>query len=253
MSPLNLNDLIAFSITVVAALVLLFSLLTRRKRKSTTKNNLPLTSILSAFQHESAETGKKLVFILGDGISDRSASISSALGLSVWQDSAKKSVFNDEQGRAVIGSGSLSAISQMILRGVYQDAVAIELFKSDQTILGGLTDAASVTGALPEVNSLTNAAVALIGNFSPLAGLVVEMAGSKRLPAVAAADTLNAQATFFVTTPLALLGENYYGAEFSLNRETEGSVQLRAQDWLRIVFIIALLAGALMKLTGVLP
>jgi hypothetical protein len=214
---------------------------------------MPVSSAISAFQHEAAENGKRLTFGLGDGFSGRSISISGLLGLSVWRDSAAKAVFNDQPSQTVNGSGSLTAISQMVLRGVYQDAVAVELFKPEQILLGGVTDAANVAGLIPEVNHSSNTAVVLIGNFPPLSGLAVNLAVRKQVPIIAMADTLTAQATFFLFTPLSILGEDYYGAEVNLYKQTNSVAQLRVQDWLRVLAIVALLIGAMFKLTGAIP
>ena len=253
MTPITMNDLAALAIVLVAVVALMVNLLTQRRRSDLGLKIMPASSAISAFQHEAAEKGTRLTFGLGDGFSSHAVSASGFLGLSVWRDSAARAVFNDQLSQAVSGSGTLTTISQMVLRGVYQGAVAVELFRPEQVLLGGVTDAASVAGLLPEVNHPANSAVVLIGNFAPLAGLATNLAGRKQLPIIAMADTLTAQATFFVTTPFNSLGEDYYGAEVSLSRQTNAFAQLRAQDWLRIAAILALLVGALLKLTGVMP
>jgi hypothetical protein len=253
LTPLTLSDLVALVIVVLAVLALLVNLVIQRKRTSSGFKIVPAITAIPAFQHEAAEKGKRLTFGLGDGFSNRSVSLSSLVGLSVWHDTSARAVFNDQPTQAVSGNGALTMISQMVLRGVYQDAVAVELFRPEQVLLGGVSEAASVAGLLPEVNRADNSAVVMIGSFTPLAGLAVNLAASKHLPTVAMADTLSAQATFFITTPLATLGEDFYGAELSLSRQPGASAQLRAQDWLRAAAIIALLIGALLKLTGVVP
>lgn len=252
MGPSTLSDLIAFVIVVLAALALLFNLVIQRKRTNLGLKNVPAVNAISAFQHEAAEKGKRLTFGLGEGFTNRSVSPNSLVGLSVWRDTAARAVFNDQPTQAVNGAGALTMISQMVLRGVYQDAVAVELFRPEQVLLGGVSEAASVAGLLPEINQSTNSAIAMLGSFTPLAGLAANLATRKHLPIVAMADTLNAQATFFVTTPLATLGEDFYGAEVSFSKPLGASAQLRAQDWLRLAAIMALLIGALLKLTGVM-
>jgi hypothetical protein len=252
LTPLTLSDLVAFVIVVLAALALLVNLVFQRKRTNFGLKNVPAVTAISAFQHEAAEKGKRLTFGFGDGFSNRSVSLNSLVGLSVWRYTAARAVFNDQPTQAVSGTGALTMISQMVLCGVYQDAVAVELFRPEHVLLGGVSEAASVAGLLPEINQDANSAVAMLGSFTPLSGLAANLATRKHLPIVAMVDTLNAQATFFVTTPLATLGEDFYGAEVSLSRQPGASAQLRTQDWLRVAAIIALLIGALLKLTGVM-
>ncbi|MGB4596110.1 MAG: DUF6754 domain-containing protein [Anaerolineaceae bacterium] len=253
MTSLPLSDLIALVIVFLAAMALLVNLILQRKQNDPELKSVPAVTAISAFQHEAAENGKRLTFGLGDGFSTRSVSLNSLVSLSAWRDTAARAVFNDQPSQSVSGDGALTMISQMVQRGVYQDAVAVELFKPEQILLGGVTDAANVAGLLPEVTHSANSAVVLIGSFTPLAGLAVNLAGRKQLPIVAVSDTLTAQATFFVTTSLSSLGEDYYASEVSRPRQSNASVQWRAQDWLRIAAIVALLMGALFKLTGVMP
>ena len=253
MTPLTINDVIALIIVALAGLSLVANLLINRKHSNLEPKNSPTVTALLAFQHEAAEKGKRLTFGLGEGFSERSHSIGNTLGLSVWRDAATRAVFNDLPSQAVSGNGALAIIGQMVLRGVYKDALAIELFKPEYVLLAGVSSAVNLAGLLPEVNQESNQAVALIGSFAPLAGLAANLSARKQLPMIGMADTLPAQATFFATTPLAALGEDYFGAELSQSKTAQASAQLHAQDWLRVAAIVALLIGALLKLTGVLP
>lgn len=253
MTPLTTNDVVALIAVALAGVCLLANVLLNRKRRNLEFKKSPTVTALLAFQHEAAEQGKRLTFGLGEGFSDRAVSIGNWLGMSVWQDAARRAVFNDHPSQAVSGSGPLVMISQMVLRGVYQDAVALELFKPEQVLLGGVSSAANMAGLLPEINQETNQAVALIGSFGPMAGLAANLSARKQLPMIGIADTLPTQATFFASTPLTTLGEDYFGAELSRSNTANASAQLQAQDWLRVAAVLALLIGALLKLTGAIP
>lgn len=253
MIALSFNDIIAVAIAILTILALFVSWLVSRSKVRSEMRAIEAVSAVEAFQHEAAEKGKRLLFGLVDGLTPQAASVNALAGLGIWRETSARAVFNDQPAQAITGEGSLALLSQMVLRGVYQDAVAVELFKTEQAQLGGLSAAAGAAGLLPEVNQPSNAAVILIGNHSPIASLAANLAGRKNLPLAAISDTLTAQSAFLISAPLSTQGEDYYAAQTAFKLQSKAGLQLRALDILRALTVLALLIGAVLKLTGVIP
>lgn len=253
MIALSLNDITAVVIVALAILALFVGWLISRSKARSEMRAIEAVSAVEAFQHEAAEKGKRLLFGLGEGLTSQAASVNALAGLDMWREASARAVFNDQPTQAVLGEGSLALLSQMVLRGVYRDAVAVELFKTEQAQLGGLGAAAGVAGLLPEVNQTSNAAVILVGNHSPMALLAANLASRKSLPLAAISDTLTAQSVFLISALMSTQGEDYFAAQTVFKTGQKAGAQLRALDILRALTVLALLVGAVLKLTGVLP
>jgi len=244
-------DLLALAIVCLALLSLAISLLTSRKHpyRNLRKNEALLDA--EKLMHEAAEKGLRLTIGLGVNQVSSAPAPANLAGLPVLRLMSRRSVFNDQPAQALAGDGALAALCQLIVRGKYQNALATELFKPDFGLLAGATPYASLAGLLPEVNYRANAGVFLIGSQRPETILAASLAEQKDLPLVAGTDDLSAQAVLLATNARLCLGEDALNAGAALESDPGAAASVRAQDWLRVLAVLGLLAGAVLKLLGV--
>ena len=62
---------------------------------------------------------------------------------------------------------------------------------------------------------------------------------------------LSAQAVLLATNARLCLGEDALNAGAALESDPGAAASVRAQDWLRVLAVLGLLAGAILKLLGV--
>ncbi len=244
-------DLLAIAIVCLALLSLAIALLTSRKHPySNLRKNEALLDA-EKLMHEAAEKGLRLTIGLGVSQVSSAPTPANLAGLPVLRLMSRRSVFNDQPAQALAGDGALAALGQLIVRGKYQNALATELFKPDFGLLAGATPYAYLAGLLPEVNYRANAGVFLLGSQRPETILAASLAEQKDLPLVAGTDDLSAQAVLLATNARLCLGEDALNAGAALESDPGAAASVRAQDWLRVLAVLGLLAGAVLKLLGV--
>ncbi len=246
-------DLLSLAIVLLALLSLGLNLLIHRKYpyRCLRKNDALLDA--EKLMHAAAEKGLRLTIGLGANPNNSVPAPASLAGLPVLRLMTMRSVFNDRPAQALSGDGALASLSQLIVRGKYQNALATELFKPDFGLLAGAAPYAYLAGLLPEVNYRANAGVFLIGRHRPETLLAANLADQKGIPLVAGSDELSTQAVLFATNARLCLGEDALYAGAALETDASAAAALRAQDWLRVLAALGLLAGAVLKLLGAWP
>jgi len=121
----------------------------------------------------------------------------------------------------------------------------------DYALLAGLSPFGYLAGLLPQVASCANAGVILYGSHRPESLLAVNFAESKGYPVIALSDDLSAQAVLLASSARLSFGEDYYDGGASLEANQAAAAAWRAQDLLRILIALGLLAGAVLRLLGV--
>ncbi|MFZ3069885.1 MAG: DUF6754 domain-containing protein [Anaerolineaceae bacterium] len=253
MPELTLNDLVALGIVLIALVVLLINLVAHRTGPFRDLRKVAAFDQVESLMHESAEKGQRLVIGLGPNLADQAPSVAGLNGLPILKVISRRSVFNDQPSQAVSGDGSLACLSQMIVRGAYQNALAPELFKPDYGLLAGSTPYSHLAGLLPDINHRANAGVILCGQFRPETILALDLAERKNMPMIAMSDSLSAQAVFFASSAVVCLGEDYFSSGETLRHSPATAASLRTQDALRVLITLGLLVGAVLKIAGVLP
>jgi hypothetical protein len=245
---LNLNDIVAIALCALALVALSVSLWAHRRNPYAGLRKTRAVANSAALSQAAAEQGQRLIMALGTG---PALSVNSLAGLSVLEALSRRSIFTDQPVHAVSGSGVLASLSQSVVRGTYQGAVAPELFKPDDALLAGLTPFGYLTGLLPQAASRANAGLLLYGPHRPESILAVDLAERKGYPVVALSPDLSAQAVLLASSADVGLGEDYYDAGASLLENRSAAAAQHAQDVLRILIAIGLLAGAILRMLGV--
>jgi len=248
MPVLSLNDLVAIGLCVLALLALGMNLLVHRKHPYIGLRKTSAVRSSEILSQAAAEQGKRLTIGLGLDVAD---SVTAMASLPMLAALIRRSIFTDQPVRATSGGGTLASLSQSVVRGTYQGAVAPELFKPDYALLAGLSPYAYLAGLLLQAASRANAGIMLYGPHRPESLLAADIAERKGNPVIALTSDLSAQAVLLASSAQLSFGEDYFDGGASLEVNPSAAASLRAQDLLRIVITIGLIAGAVLRLLGV--
>jgi hypothetical protein len=248
MPTLSLNDLVAIGLCVLALLALGMNLLMHRKHPYIGLRKTSAVRSSEILSQAAAEQGKRLTIGLGLDVAD---SVTAMASLPMLAALIRRSIFTDQPVRATSGGGTLASLSQSVVRGTYQGAVAPELFKPDYALLAGLSPYAYLAGLLPQAASRANAGIMLYGPHRPESLLAADIAERKGNPVIALTSDLSAQAVLLASSAQLSFGEDYFDGGASLQVNSSAAAALQAQDLLRIVITIGLIAGAVLRLLGV--
>lgn len=248
MPVLSLNDLVAIGLCVLALLALGMNLLVHRKHPYIGLRKTSAVRSSEILSQAAAEQGKRLTIGLGLDVAD---SVTAMASLPMLAALTRRSIFTDQPVHATSGGGTLASLSQSVVRGTYQGAVAPELFKPDYALLAGLSPYAYLAGLLPQAASRANAGIMLYGPHRPESLLAADIAERKGNPVIALTSDLSAQAVLLASSAQLSFGEDYFDGGASLQVNPSAAASLRAQDLLRIVITIGLIAGAVLRLLGV--
>ena len=253
MLPIDLNDLVATGIVGLVVVVMALVWLTNRKPPSEPYESISAYEGVDALMHRSSEEGKALLIGMGEGFLGQNLGLGDSVGLSIEQNMLNRSVFNDQPTRSFSGDGALACISQLIVHGAYENAMATELFRSDHAQFTGHGSFAWMAGLLPELAHRDNAGLILTGTMRPEHLLIADLAERKDTPLVVATGSVGAQAAFFTSEAQVTMGEEYFLPSIGKTNQSAYQSSAKIMNWLRVILAIALIVGALMKLSGALP
>ena len=151
------------------------------------------------------------------------------------------------------GDGSLVVLARQIVQIGYVNGFSMELSKPDvRTILPGPTQLSYSLGLLSELGLQKFGSIALVGNYGPAAILWTEAVQSKGGYAFAAAGSLTSQAALLFSVRDLMIGESVFSMSGLLSSNPVDQARWLTEDILRVLLIFSLVAGVIMKLTGVL-
>lgn len=253
MTPVEL-----FGIDVVGLVFVLFSaglifaFLVFGRRSKTLLREIPAFTRLRRAIGIAVETGERLHVSLGWGsLSDLPAG-SSFVGFTILQRLGRTASVSDRPPVATSGEGSLALLSQESLRSTYSSIGEEAVYDPAAGRLTGLTPFSYAAGTLPVIFDEDVSANIMAGHFGSEVALLADAGERSGSLTIGGSDSLPAQAVLFVAAQEALIGEELYASGAYLRAGTTHLASLRAQDFLRWVVIAVILAGAVLKVAGVL-
>lgn len=197
------------------------------------------------------EDGTRLHISLGksNGISTTSAS--SLVALSTLERIAQMSSISDRPPVATSGDGALSILSQDTLHAAYRMGNVLDQYDPNRGRLTGVTPFSYVAGTLPVIHNENVSANILVGNLGPEAALMAEASDRERAFTLAATDSLPGQAVLYAAAEEPLIGEELYAIPAYLQAGPFHRASLRAEDVLRWVLMVLIIAGAVLALVGI--
>ncbi len=150
------------------------------------------------------------------------------------------------------GSSPLFLMARQVLEGSYQGGFSTALQTQSPIIVPGLTSLSYTAGLMPILLSRTHGSLSLFGDYGPEAALWADSVSDENAHVFAAAGTLAAQAVLYLMIQDVLIGEEIFAVPADLSPTPFNLASLQTQDVLRVLLILALILGAVLKLTGVL-
>jgi hypothetical protein len=174
------------------------------------------------------------------------------IGLVILQRIARAALVSDRPPVATSGEGTLAILSRDTLRSSYQARGAPEEYDPTLGQLTGLTPFSYAAGTLPIVYGNQISANIMAGHFDSEVALITDASERTGSLTLAGSDSIPAQSVLFATAQEPLIGEELYASGAYLLAGRMHVASLRAQDFLRWVLVVVILAGVTLKLLGVL-
>ncbi|MEN4011955.1 MAG: DUF6754 domain-containing protein [Chloroflexota bacterium] len=245
-----IDSIIALAlILVTAGLIFLFTL--QRNVLRSGLRPLPAFDRLRRAIGLAVENGTRIHITLGKAGMVQSISAAGLAGLTTLERIARVSSISDRPPIATSGEGTLAILSQDTLRAAYRQINQIDLYNADRGRLSGATSFSYAAGLLPIANNENVSTHIAIGNFAPEIALLMEAADQESAFTLAATDSLSAQAALYPSTQESLIGEELFAIPAYLNAGAVYTASLQAQDVLRWGVVLILIAGAVLRLMGV--
>jgi len=245
----GLNDLLSIALLAVFV-ALLLARTGAELRWPTTLRTLPAFEELRRAIERAVEAGERVHLSLGTGTLIGGESGSALAGLTALSQIAEVTLDSDRPLVVSSGDGAIAAASQDALRGTYARLDASARFQwtrarmlapspfSYVATLPGMLDAERVSVQL------------LLGHFGREGALAADMGTRQRAFVLAGTDSVPTQAQFFATADAPLIGEEVFAAGAYLGASGMQRASLRVQDLLRVVLIVLIGIGTLLRTLG---
>lgn len=92
----------------------------------------------------------------------------------------------------------------------------------------------------------------ITGHYGAEAAILADLAERNRTHTISGTNDLQAQALLFVTTRAPLIAEEFFAAEAYTQGSSLQYASIKTQDVLRVLLSAIILAGAIMKMIGIL-
>jgi len=240
------------AIAVVAlAAFLLLAFTALRRRSPAVLRHIEAYERLNRVVGLAVETGMRLHISLGRGNLFTARGGSAFAGLAMIRRLAERTSVSDRPPIVTSGDASLSILSQDTLQAGYKAAGAEEQYRLSTGRLAGLTPFAYAAGTIPVTRDENVSANIVIGDLGAESALLAEAADRQDTHLIAASDNLSAQSVLFASAQEPLIGEELFASGAYMGAGASHEASLQVQDVLRWLIILAILAGALLKLAGV--
>ncbi len=230
-------------------LILIFTI-THRENSETHLRPISAFQKLSRAIGLAVEAGSRLHISIGRGKLSGPESAAAFVGLSVLESIARSASSGDNPPIATSGDASLAILSRDTLRATYRDIGISEQYQPTSGELAGMTPFSYAVGTLATVeNEKTNAHI-LLGHFGSEVALISDAAERNNDLTLAGTDNLPAQAILFATAQEPLIGEELYASGAYTQAGPMHIASLRAQDVIRWLLVVIIIAGAALKFLG---
>ncbi len=247
---MSLTTLLGILFLLLLLGLVLFFAFPGRKRFGANFRSIPAFDRLRKSVGFAVESGNRVHVSAGWGSLIGTESAPAFAGLSVLDRIARAASVSDRPPIVTSGNGALAVLSQDTLRGAFRSLGAEAQFRPGLGRLVGLTPFSFAAGTLPIIYDDQVSANVLIGHFDQEIALIGDAVARTGCLSVAGTDSLPGQAVAFAAAQEPLIGEEVFASGAYLGAGPIHDASLRAQDILRWVLIIALIAGSALKVAG---
>jgi hypothetical protein len=245
-------NILGIAIVILFAVLLIGLASVRRGSLQLNLREIPAFARLSEGIGLAVEAGTRLHHALGSGGLSGLPGASTLLGLSVLQRLARAAAVSDFPPVATSGEATQSLLSQDTLHSASRATSVDAQFNPINGQLSGVTPFSYAAGTLPIIFDQNASVNVLTGSFGSEAGLIADAAERAGGTVMGGSENIPAQAILYAATPDVLIGEEFFATAAYLQAGPTQRASLLVQDIFRWLLILALLAGAALKLAGVL-
>ncbi len=209
---------------------------------------LPAFSHLSRAIGLAVEAGTRLHVSIGHGSLTSPGSAASFVGLSILGRIARTASISDQPPIASAGDGALAILAQDTLRAGYREVGAGDDYNPASGRVTGLTPLSFAAGTMSIISEENISGNILTGYFGPEAGLILEASERNGAFSLSGTDHIPTQAMMFATSQETLIGEELYAGGAYLRAGVMHTASLQAQDVIRWLLVLIILAGGVWKL-----
>ncbi len=237
------------AVLLFAVLFLFFSAV-GRKRSIKNLRPIPAFKKLGEAIELAVEDGTRIHVSLGRSSITSPRSAAAMVGLSVLGRIAQVASVSDQPPIATSGDGTLTYLSQDTLLKTYRAVGALDRYNASSGRLAGVTPFSYAAGVLPIVDTEKVSANVLLGSFGTEVALITDHSERQNVFTLAGSDSIPAQAILYATAEEPLIGEELYAAGAYTNAGPAHFASLRAQDVMRWLLVVFILASATIKFLG---
>ncbi|MFZ6031568.1 MAG: DUF6754 domain-containing protein [Chloroflexota bacterium] len=255
MTDLFQNFLVNFFGPVVLLLFVVFVivfLIRGRKQSGRDLREIPAFERLKRTIGLAVEAGTRLHVSIGRGNLSDIQSAAAFAGLALLERIARAASISDRPPVSTSGDGVLAILSQNTLRSAYKEIGAEAQFDPGAGQISGVTPYSYAAGAMYVVADEGISASLLAGNFGSEVALLADIGERSGCVTMGGSDQLNAQAILYAAAHEPLIGEELYAGAAYLGAGGAHLASLKAQDVVRWVLIIIMIALALLRLFNIL-
>ncbi len=254
MSPFDLlgSGLIGLVFVITFFALMVFFILRGRNRPKPGLREIPAFSRLKRGIGLAVEAGQRLHVALGSGGVSGTRGASGLVGLGMLNRIARAASISDRPPVATSGESTLAVLSQDTLKSAYRSIGAEDQFDPTSGQISGLTPFSFAAGTMPVIFDQQVSVNVLAGSFGSEVALITDAGERTGSLTLGGSDNLPAQAVLYAAAQEPLVGEELYAGGAYLQAGSPHLASLRAQDVLRWILIVIILAGAVLKLLGVL-
>lgn len=196
----------------------------------------------------SVEAGSRLHVSIGRGTITGPESAAALVGLSMLEKMASSASTGDRPPIVTTGDPALAILAQDTLKTSYQEIGLIDQYERTSSQLSGISPFSYAAGALPIASDKKSATSILVGSFGMEVALLTDGCERSGNTTIAGTDDISAQAILYATANEPLIGEELYAGGAYVDAGIMHTASLRAQDAVRWLLVIVILAGILLNL-----
>lgn len=199
---------------------------------------------------EAVESGRRLHVSLGHAALGQADTVTMLAGLNTASQVASVAAISDRPPVITSADGAVTLLTHDVLRQIYREQNASERYTGNAAQVVGLSPLSLAAGLTSLVKDDAVASNIVIGSFGPEVALLTEASQRQKVATLGASSDLSGQAVLLAAADQTLVGEDIYATSAYLSQNAGRLAGLRAQDVMRWIVILGMVAGVVVKSLG---
>ncbi len=242
-------DVLGFAILIIFS-ILVIALSQISRRLPIELRSMKAFDELRNAVERSVEAGERVHLSLGTGSLIGAESAPGLAGLALLGQVASATRMSDKPVVVTAGDGAMAILAQDSLRSAYQRAGEARRYEATAGRVLGLTPFSYTVGLPPVLETEQISVHLLLGSFGAEGALAAHFGDRQQAFVLGGTDDVPSQALLFATSKNQLIGEEIFATGAYLSVGPMYRASLHAQDLLRALIVLAVLAGSLWLTLG---